>query len=57
MTKPEVVTAIRFLCSKGADVSVTDYEGDSALKYARQIEDYKIREDMIRVLKKYGAKD
>ena len=48
---------VECLLNRGADVSVTASGGNSALKYARQIEDYKIREDMIRVLKKYGAKD
>ena len=55
-TKPEIVPTIEFLCSKGADVSVTDRGGNTALKYARQVKDYKIREALIRVLKKYGAK-
>ena len=55
--KPRILPTIEFLCSKGADVSVTDIWGSSALKSVRQVKDYKIREDLIRVLKKYGAKD
>lgn len=55
--KLTIVLTVEFLCSKGADVSVTDSRGNSALKYARRVKDYKTREELIRILKQYGAKN
>ena len=54
--KPEIVPTIELLCSKGADVSVKSDQGNSPLSRAREVKDRKIREELVGVLEKYGAK-
>ena len=55
--KLEIVPTIELLCSKGANVSVKDDKGNSPLKRAREVEDRKIREEVVGLLEKYGAKE
>ena len=52
----EIVRTIELLCFRGADVSAKDYKGNSPLRYAREVKDSKIREELIGVLELYGAK-
>ena len=54
--KFEILSTIELLCSKGANVSVKDKDGDTPLKHAKEVKDEKIREELISMLKKYGAK-
>ena len=55
--KFEILSTIELLCSKGANVSVNSILGKTPLKYAKEVKDEKIREELISVLKKYGAKE
>ena len=54
--KSDSVRIIELLCLKGANVSVKDKSGKTPLKYAKEVKDEKIREELLGVLKKYGAK-
>ena len=54
--KSEIVPTIELLSSKGADVSVKDNLGNSPLSSAKKVKDRKIREELVGVLKRYGAR-
>ena len=53
--KSEIVPTIELLSSKGADVSVKDDKSNSPLKRAREVKNSDIREELVRVLMRYGA--
>ena len=55
--KSEIVPTIELLSSKGADVLVKDGKGNSPLKRAREVKNSDVREELVRVLKRYGAKE
>ena len=55
--KSELVSTIELLCSKGADVSVKNNKGESPVDYAIEVKDSKLREELIGVLIRYGAKE
>ena len=55
--KSEIVQTIELLCSRGADVSVKDNQGKSPLTFASEVKDSEIRDKLISVLKKHGAKE
>ncbi len=55
--KSEIVQTIELLCSRGVDVSVKDDYGQSPLTFASEVKDSEIREELISVLKKHGAKE
>ena len=48
---------IELLCSRGADVSVKDDQGKSPLTCASEVKKSRIRKELVRVLKNYGAKE
>ena len=55
--KSKIVPTIKLLCCRGANVSVQDKKGYSSLKYAREVKDSDVQEELIRVLEKYGARE